>query len=99
MAGISIEFLIEMACNISENFVFAYLGISVALMIEDSIPILILVGLTALNVSRFVSIWVTTLIINIFRKDKLPFSYCLVMTWGGLRGAIAFYLALNIHSS
>ena len=99
MAGISIEFLIEMACNISENFVFAYLGISVALMIEDSIPILILVGLTALNVSRFVSIWVTTLIINIFRKDKLPFSYCLVMTWGGLRGAIPFYLALNIHSS
>ena len=69
VAGISIEFLIEMACNISENFVFAYLGISVALMIEDSIPVLILIGLVALNVSRFLSIGITMLIINIFRKD------------------------------
>lgn len=67
MAGISVEFLIEMACNMSENFVFAYLGISVALMVESSKISLILVGLTALNVSRFLSIWATMAIINLCR--------------------------------
>lgn len=39
-------------------------------------------------------------IINLFKtpERRLPFSYTIVMTWGGLRGAIAFYLALNMNS-
>ncbi len=56
---ISIEFLVEMACNISENFVFCYLGISIPLMITDVKPSLIVVGVIALMVSRFVSIFIT----------------------------------------
>ena len=66
VAGISVEFLIELMCNISEGFVFAYLGISVALMIETSKLSVILVGLISLNASRFLSIWITMGIINIF---------------------------------
>jgi NhaP-type Na+/H+ or K+/H+ antiporter len=97
---ISIEFLVEMACNISENFVFCYLGISIPLMITDVKPSLIVVGIVALMVSRFVSIFLTFTIINLFKtkERKMPFSWTIVMTWGGLRGAIAFYLALNMNS-
>lgn len=42
----------------------------------------------------------TALLINFFNlaKKKLPISYTLVMTWGGLRGAVAFYLALKMNS-
>jgi len=48
---ISIEFLVEMACNISENFVFCYLGISIPLMITEVKTSLIIVGVIALMIS------------------------------------------------
>lgn len=49
-------------------------------------------------VSRFVSVVVVALFVNPFKHEKIPFSHQLVMTMGGLRGAVAFYLALNVSS-
>lgn len=82
----------------SENFIFAYLGISVPLMINDVDIYYVLVGCVALVVSRFVSVVVIALFVNPFKAEKIPFSHQLVMTMGGLRGAVAFYLALNVSS-
>ena len=100
VAGISIEFLVEMACNMSENFLFCYLGISIPLTIINAKPTLILVGIIALLISRFFSVYLTSLLINACKaaKKHIPLSYSLVMTWGGLRGAVAFYLALKMNS-
>jgi NhaP-type Na+/H+ or K+/H+ antiporter len=67
VASISIEFLVEMACNMSENFLFCYLGISIPLMMDNVKISLIIVGVIALMVSRFLSIWITMVIINIFK--------------------------------
>ena len=98
VGSISLEFLIEMSCNVSECFVFCYMGISIPMVILDVKISLIVVGVIALLISRFGSIYLTMVLITLFKKKPIPFSYSVIMTWGGLRGAIAFYLALQINS-
>lgn len=59
---------------------------------------LVIIGCFALLVSRTISVLVVSLIVNIFRTNKIPFSHQIVMSYGGLRGAVAFYLSLNINT-
>jgi hypothetical protein len=67
-------------------------------MINDVNYYYVLVGIVALVASRFLSVAMVALCVNPFRQEKIPFSHQLVMTIGGLRGAVAFYLALNVSS-
>ena len=48
--------------------------------------------------SRFLSVAIISIFVNLFNEKKVPLSHQIVMTYGGLRGAVAFYLALNLHS-
>lgn len=59
---------------------------------------LVIVGCIALITSRFFSVAIIAVILNCFREQKIPLSHLIVMTYGGLRGAVAFYLALNLHT-
>lgn len=59
---------------------------------------MVLVGCGALIFSRFISVTIVACFLNCIRKERIPFSHQLVMTYGGLRGAVAFYLALDIES-
>jgi sodium/hydrogen exchanger 3 len=96
--NVTIEYLTEWLGLMSENFIFAYVGISVPLMINDVNIYYVLVGIVALVTSRFLSVLIVAVWVNPFKKDKIRFSHLLVMTIGGLRGAVAFYLALNVSS-
>lgn len=100
VSSISIEFLVEMLSNMSENFLFCYLGISIPITITNAKLSLIVVGIIALLLSRILSVWLTAVIINFSRTawKHIPFTYTIVMTWGGLWGAVAFYLALKMNS-
>jgi NhaP-type Na+/H+ or K+/H+ antiporter len=96
---VTVEYGVEMVGNISENFIFAYVGISVPIMISNVKFSLVLIGCVALVVSRAISVFIVAFFVNKCRKrNKIPFSHQVVMTYGGLRGAVAFYLALEIHS-
>lgn len=96
---ITVEFFVETAGFISENFVFAYLGISIPLMWGDLNLPLVGIGCIGLIVSRAASVVIVSLFVNCFKKEKIPFSHQVVMSYAGLRGAVAFYLAINIHNS
>lgn len=98
LGKITIEYVVETLGFISENFVFAYLGISIPLMMVNLQWPLVAIGCVALLVSRFVSVFIVSFVVNIFRRHKIPFSHQVVMGYGGLRGAVAFYLSLNINS-
>lgn len=95
---VTVESMIEMTCNVSENFVFAYMGLSIPLTLSTVKFELIGIGIVALLISRAVSVVFTSVIVNAFRKDKIPYSYQAIMSFSGLRGAVAFYLALNVNS-
>lgn len=51
VASISIEFLVEMIANMSENFLFCYLGISIPIMFTSAKLSLVIVGIVALLIS------------------------------------------------
>lgn len=95
---LTVENIVGMACQISENFVFAYMGLSVPITMNIIRFELIGIGLVALLVSRTISVVATTLFVNLFRKDKITLSFQIIMSFSGLRGAVAFYLALNVNS-
>lgn len=95
---VTIEYLTECMGLMSENFIFAYLGISVPLMINDVNLNYVAIGTVALVASRFLSVIAVSLFVNPFKTEKIKFSHQIVMTIGGLRGAVAFYLALNVSS-
>lgn len=95
---VTVESMVEMTCNVSENFVFAYMGLSVPITLNTVRLELIGIGMLSLLVSRSISVVLTSFIVNAFRKDKIPKSYQAIMSFSGLRGAVAFYLALNVNS-
>lgn len=95
---VTVESMTEMACNVSENFVFAYMGLSVPLTIHNVRIELVGIGVVGLLVSRAVSVYVTAYVVNLFKKEKIPTSFQVIMSFSGLRGAVAFYLALNVNS-
>lgn len=70
--------------NISENFIFAYVGISVPIMMDNVKFSLVLIGAVGLLVSRAISIFFVSIFVNIFRKRKIPLSHQIVMVYGGL---------------
>lgn len=74
------------------------MGLSVPLTLGLMRIELIGIGVLALVVSRTLSVVATTLLVNIFREDRIAMSYQIIMSFSGLRGAVAFYLALNVSS-
>jgi hypothetical protein len=92
---ITIEYLVDTIGFTTENFVFAYLGISIPLMLEEVNISLTLIGIGALFVSRAFAVFTTSYFVGLFDGKKVPFSHQIVFIYAGLRGAVAFYLALN----
>lgn len=95
---ITIEYLVDTIGFTTENFVFAYLGISIPLMLEEVNYSLTFIGIIALLISRAFAVFTTSYLVSIFDGKKVPFSHQIVFIYAGLRGAVAFYLALNFLS-
>lgn len=91
---ITIEYLVDTIGFTTENFIFAYLGVSIPLMLEEVNIYLTLVGIAVLMISRSVAVFSTSYFVSFFDK-KVPFSHQIVFIYAGLRGSVAFYLALH----
>jgi len=100
----------KVAAKLAESFVFIYLGMSVfafqaanhsLLMLSNNMQIsLVLVGIFAILVARLFNIYPCSLIVNMFRRGpphslpKVSQKYQFVMWWSGLRGGVAFAIAV-----
>jgi sodium/hydrogen exchanger 8 len=95
---ITIEYWVDTLGFTTENFVFAYLGISIALWFKSVNINHVLIGIVVLLVTRTISVFLVSWLLNKCRKRKIPFSHQLIFSYAALRGAVSFYLALNITS-
>jgi len=79
----------------SETLVFAYLGLAIVVVdLKYDIP-LILWSLLLCMVGRFANIYPLGALANYFRKTiKISWKNKFLLWWSGLRGAVAFALAL-----
>jgi len=99
------KYLFQVLAQLSENFIFIYLGLS--LFTETKLvfrPVLILVTTVGICVARWAAVFPLSKLINfVIRKraqargspvaEELPHSYQAMLFWAGLRGAVGVALA------
>ncbi|KAL9645667.1 hypothetical protein ABK040_003400 [Willaertia magna] len=84
---------------ISETFTFLYVGFGLFSYSNNEWDFRF-IGWTILLclIGRFFNIVPLTGILNCYRREKISFKYQLIMWFSGLRGAIAFALALGLRA-
>lgn len=96
------KFVFQILSQLSENFIFIYLGIN--LFTQDNLdykPLFILVTLAFICVGRYAAVAPLSLMINaacraLGKPEQLPRNHQMMLFWAGLRGAVAFALASGI---
>ncbi|XP_043927907.1 sodium/hydrogen exchanger 9 [Protopterus annectens] len=81
---------------LAENFIFCYMGVSMFTFQNHNFnAVFILGGFVAIFVARACNIYPLSFILNLGRKQKIPCNFQHMMMFSGLRGAIAFALAIR----
>ncbi|KDO19053.1 sodium/hydrogen exchanger 3 [Saprolegnia parasitica CBS 223.65] len=96
----ALKHLLSTLAFLAENFIFLYLGVSVVAYSSSfkwDWRFLIL-QLLVLLLARAANTFPLCALANLGRKDAIPFSHMVVIWFSGLRGAIAFALALNVYT-
>ena len=102
---LSTKYIFQVLAQLSENFIFIYLGLS--LFTDNDLqfqPLLIIVTVIAVCAARWVAVFPLSKAINWFMRyrasrqgrevsDELPYNYQAMLFWAGLRGAVGVALA------
>lgn len=103
---LSTKYIFQVLAQLSENFIFIYLGLS--LFTEKDLqyqPLLIIVTVIAVCAARWVAVFPLSRAINWVTRyrarrrgvqniaDELPYNYQAMLYWAGLRGAVGVALA------
>ena len=101
------KYIFSTLAQLTENFIFVYLGLSLFTSAPSSEPIthyvkplFILVTTVAVTFTRYAAVFPLSEMINFFhrhargqRNDEIPHSYQMMLFWAGLRGAVGVALA------
>ncbi|KAI1854612.1 hypothetical protein JX265_007519 [Neoarthrinium moseri] len=102
---LSTKYIFQVLAQLSENFIFIYLGLS--LFTDTDLrfqPLLIIVTVISVCAARYVAVFPLSKAINWFIRyrarrrnetvsDELPHNYQAMLFWAGLRGAVGVALA------
>ncbi|KAK9466013.1 Cation/H+ exchanger [Lipomyces arxii] len=106
---VSIKFIFETLAQLSENFIFIYLGLSLFTEVELVYkPVLIVVTMFGICVSRWAAVFPLSRMINFIRRararasgdpdpEEISQKYQIMLFWAGLRGAVGVALAAGIE--
>ncbi|CAD5227427.1 unnamed protein product [Bursaphelenchus xylophilus] len=98
-AASSIKYFVKMLAQSSEIVVFMFLGLSAISSQSQWDYGFIAVSLAACLIYRTLGVIIQCAILNRYRAKKFTFEDQFVMSYGGLRGAIAFGLLSSIPST
>lgn len=101
------KYIFSTLAQLSENFIFIYLGLSLFTSPPSSErvtnyvkPLFIAVTTVAVIFTRYIAVFPLSEAINLFTKhargqrhEELPHSYQMMLFWAGLRGAVGVALA------
>ncbi|KAF5094982.1 hypothetical protein D0Z00_003311 [Geotrichum galactomycetum] len=106
---IAVKYIFQLLAQLSENFIFIYLGLSLFTEVELIFkPILIIVTAVGICVSRYVAVFPLSRLINFVhskrvsafrlpnRDEEIPPPYQMMLFWAGLRGAVGVALAAGL---
>lgn len=92
----SINFF-HIAASISETIVFLYFGLSIFYAWGDYNLWMVISTLIFCIIGRGLNIFPITFVLNIIRPKKIPLNHQVMMWFSGLRGALAFAMALDLR--
>lgn len=86
----------ELLNFLAENFIFSYIGLSFCLFNYHQWNFgFIAVAFVATQVGRIMNVYPLSSLLNLGRIRKIPYKHQNMMSFAGLRGAIAFSLAIR----
>lgn len=102
---LSTKYIFQTLAQLSENFIFIYLGISLFTEVDFVFkPLLILVTTLAVCAARYLAVFPISRLVNAILRhrheqggEELPHSYQMMLFWAGLRGAVGVALAAGIE--
>ncbi|PWA16759.1 hypothetical protein CCH79_00017868 [Gambusia affinis] len=96
----TVRYAMKVFANGSETIIFVFLGISA---IDKAIWVwntgFILLTLLFILIYRFIGVFLLTWILNRYRLVPISFVDQIIMGYGGLRGAVAYGLAVNLNEA
>ncbi|KAF2087026.1 sodium/hydrogen exchanger 8 /H(+) exchanger 8 [Saccharata proteae CBS 121410] len=105
------KFVFQVMAQLSENFIFIYLGLSLFTETElDYKPLFILMTVIGICVARYCAVFPLSRLINFIIRyrarrrgrevaEELPWSHQAMLFWAGLRGAVGVALAAGLTGS
>jgi sodium/hydrogen exchanger-like protein 6/7 len=106
------KFVFQVTAQLSENFIFIYLGLS---LFTDRLlvfkPLFIMITIVGICVARYVAVFPLSRLINAVIRykqkrngvtdapDELSYSHQVMLFWAGLRGAVGVALAAGLNGS
>ncbi|XP_007502157.1 sodium/hydrogen exchanger 9 [Monodelphis domestica] len=88
--------LFEFMNFLAENVIFCYMGLALFTFQNHIFNALFILGaVLAIFIARACNIYPLSFILNLGRKQKIPWNFQHMMMFSGLRGAIAFALAIR----
>lgn len=110
---IATKYIFQLLAQLSENFIFIYLGLSLFTEVELVFkPLLIIVTFASICIARWSAIFPLSRFINWFSRnrkqarglnslsalqDEIPYNYQMMQFWAGLRGAVGVALAMGLQ--
>lgn len=95
----TIEFILKMAASIMETIIFMFMGLSTISDQHSWNTGFVIITIICCCLYRFIGVLIFANISNSTRLMKLEFTDMLIMSYGGIRGAIAFALALVLDEN
>ena len=95
----TIEYVLKMGASIMETIIFMFMGLST---ISDNLSWntgFVLITIFCCSIYRFIGVVIFANLANRGRLLKLELTDMLIMSYGGIRGAVAFALALILDEN
>lgn len=103
------KYLFQVLAQLSENFIFIYLGLS--LFTDNTLvfkPLLVIITVAGICVARYLAVFPLSKLINWFIRvraknrgievaEELPYNHQAMLFWAGLRGAVGVALAAGLE--
>jgi solute carrier family 9 (sodium/hydrogen exchanger), member 3 len=95
----TIEYILKMLASIMETIIFMFMGLSTVSDHHSWNTGFVIITIVSCSLFRFIGVMIFANIANRWRLLELKLTDMLIMSYGGIRGAVAFALALILDEA
>nr|AJO70195.1 sodium-hydrogen exchanger 3 [Cherax cainii] len=92
----TIKHAMKMLASSSETVIFMFLGVSTVQSSHEWDTWFVMLTIIFCSLYRIIGVWMLTAMCNRYRVKKIEFVDKFILSYGGIRGAVAFALVLTV---